>query len=132
MMTSIKFIINFSWSLALALAVTFALQTFVYHQLELILYFNALLFSNIFNFFMAMFAVILIYQLRHSHTQSLGYIFLLSTLFKFLGFYLLLYPLLSEFYSEANRLSGFMLFFISYVVALIMEVRCLIKLLNRL
>jgi len=116
----------------LALAVTFILQVLLYRQLALDLSLEALLFSNFFNFFMALLAVILIYKLRHSHTQSLGYIFLLSTLFKFLGFYLLLSPQLSEFYSEANRLSSFMLFFTSYVIALILEIRCLTKLLNRL
>lgn len=131
-MTSIKFILNFSWKLVLALALTLALQVFIYHQLALSLHFNALLFSNLFNFFMALFAVILIHRLRHSHTQSLGYIFLLSTLFKFLGFYVFLSPILDEFYSEANRFSGFMLFFTSYATALVVEIRALIKLLNEL
>ncbi len=131
-MTSIKFIFNFSWKLVAALLITLATQILIYNQLELIISFNALLFSNIFNFFMALLAVFLIYKLRYTHTQSLGYIFLLSTLFKFLGFYLFLSPILNEFYSEANRFSGFMLFFISYVTALIVEIRCLIKLLNEL
>jgi hypothetical protein len=115
-----------------ALLITLASQILIYNQLELIISFNALLFSNIFNFFMALLAVFLIYKLRYTHTQSLGYIFLLSTLFKFLGFYLFLSPILNEFYSEANRFSGFMLFFTSYVTALIVEIRCLIKLLNEL
>jgi hypothetical protein len=131
-MTSIKFILNFSWKLVAALLITLASQILIYNQLELIISFNALLFSNIFNFFMALLAVFLIYKLRYTHTQSLGYIFLLSTLFKFLGFYLFLSPILNEFYSEANRFSGFMLFFTSYVTALIVEIRCLIKLLNEL
>ena len=131
-MTSIKFILNFSWKLVAALLITLATQILIYNQLELIISFNALLFSNIFNFFMALLAVFLIYKLRYTHTQSLGYIFLLSTLFKFLGFYLFLSPILNEFYSEANRFSGFMLFFTSYVTALIVEIRCLIKLLNKL
>jgi hypothetical protein len=131
-MTSIKFILNFSWKLVAALLITLATQILIYNQLELIISFNALLFSNIFNFFMALLAVFLIYKLRYTHTQSLGYIFLLSTLFKFLGFYLFLSPILNEFYSEANRFSGFMLFFTSYVTALIVEIRCLIKLLNEL
>ena len=131
-MTSIKFILNFSWKLVAALLITLATQILIYNQLELIISFNALLFSNIFNFFMALLAVFLIYKLRYTHTQSLGYIFLLSTLFKFLGFYLFLAPILNEFYSEANRFSGFMLFFTSYVTALIVEIRCLIKLLNEL
>jgi hypothetical protein len=131
-MTSIKFILNFSWKLVAALLITLATQILIYNQLELIISFNALLFSNIFNFFMALLAVFLIYKLRYTHTQSLGYIFLLSTLFKFLGFYLFLSPTLNEFYSEANRFSGFMLFFTSYVTALIVEIRCLIKLLNEL
>jgi hypothetical protein len=131
-MTSIKVILNFSWKLVAALLITLATQILIYNQLELIISFNALLFSNIFNFFMALLAVFLIYKLRYTHTQSLGYIFLLSTLFKFLGFYLFLSPILNEFYSEANRFSGFMLFFTSYVTALIVEIRCLIKLLNKL
>ena len=131
-MTSIKFILNFSWKLVVVLLITLATQILIYNQLELIISFNALLFSNIFNFFMALLAVFLIYKLRYTHTQSLGYIFLLSTLFKFLGFYLFLSPILNEFYSEANRFSGFMLFFTSYVTALIVEIRCLIKLLNEL
>jgi hypothetical protein len=131
-MTSIKVILNFSWKLVAALLITLATQILIYNQLELIISFNALLFSNIFNFFMALLAVFLIYKLRYTHTQSLGYIFLLSTLFKFLGFYLFLSPTLNEFYSEANRFSGFMLFFTSYVTALIVEIRCLIKLLNEL
>jgi hypothetical protein len=131
-MTSIKVILNFSWKLVAALLITLATQILIYNQLELIISFNALLFSNIFNFFMALLAVFLIYKLRYTHTQSLGYIFLLSTLFKFLGFYLFLSPILNEFYSEANRFSGFMLFFTSYVTALIVEIRCLIKLLNEL
>lgn len=131
-MTSIKFILNFSWKLVAALLITLATQILIYNQLELIISFNALLFSNIFNFFMALLAVFLIYKLRYTHTQSLGYIFLLSTLFKFLGFYLFLSPIFNEFYSEANRFSGFMLFFTSYVTALIVEIRCLIKLLNEL
>jgi hypothetical protein len=131
-MTSTKVILNFSWKLVAALLITLATQILIYNQLELIISFNALLFSNIFNFFMALLAVFLIYKLRYTHTQSLGYIFLLSTLFKFLGFYLFLSPILNEFYSEANRFSGFMLFFTSYVTALIVEIRCLIKLLNEL
>jgi len=131
-MTNIKFFLNFSWKLVLALALTLALQVLIYHQLALSLHFNALLFSNLFNFFMALFAVILIHRLRHSHTQSLGYIFLLSTLFKFLGFYVFLSPILGEFYSEANQFNGFMLFFTPYATALVVEIRALIKLLNEL
>jgi len=127
-----KFVFNFSWKLLIFLTLSFVLQYFIYDHFDVLMHLEALLFSNIFNFFMAVITVFLIHRFRHTHTQSLGYIFLLASLFKFLCFYIFLSPTLKAFYSEANQFSGLMLFFTSYLVALIVEIKHLIGLLNEL
>jgi hypothetical protein len=87
-------------------------------------------FTYLSNFLLAALAILTIYKFRISHTASLGYIFLATSLLKLITFPLLLQPILLE--QCPNSTHAFLLFFIPYFVALMVEISVLIKLLNRL
>ena len=90
---------------------------------------NGFVLSYLTNFIMAIIALSILYKFRISHTASLGYIFLFTTLVKMIIYSLLIKPRIIVLFSDNKQ--AFYIFFIPYFTALIVEVFLLIKLLNR-
>ena len=130
MMNSIRLISQFSAQLLFLLLIAAIAQHILYWFVYEEVYLNALILSYIFNFILTVTTVFVIFCLIQSYTSILGYVFLLSSLLKFLCFFLFLAPQLSNTYD--HRASVVLLFFIPYIVSLTMEIRTLIKALNRL
>ena len=87
-------------------------------------------FTYLSNFLLAALAILTIYKFRISHTASLGIYFFSNKPAKTDCFPLLIQPILVE--QCPNSTHAFLLFFIPYFVALMVEISVLIKLLNRL
>lgn len=129
-MTTSRFILSFASKLGLVL-VCVGLMHYLAFELQHIQFkLKMWVFTYLSNFLLAAFAILTIYKFRISHTASLGYIFLATSLLKLIVFPLLIQPILVE--QCPNSTHAFLLFFIPYFVALMFEISVLIRLLNRL
>ena len=127
-MTTSRFILSFTTKLGLVLACVGATHYLVFELQNIQIDEKMWAFTYLSNFLLAALAILTIYKFRISHTASLGYIFLATSLLKLITFPLLLQPILLE--QCPNSTHAFLLFFIPYFVALMVEISVLIKLLN--
>ena len=129
-MTTSRFIFSFTTKLGLVLACVWATHYLAFELQNIQIDEKMWAFTYLSNFLLAALAILTVYKFRISHTASLGYIFLATSLLKLIVFPLLLQPILLE--QCPNSTHAFLLFFIPYFVALMVEISVLIKLLNRL
>ena len=129
-MTTSRFIFSFTSKLALVLVCVGLMHYLVFELQDIRLNLKMWAFTYFSNFLLAALAILIIYKFRISHTASLGYIFLATSLLKLIVFPLLIQPILVE--QCLNSTQAFLLFFIPYFVALMIEIIVLIKLLNYL
>ena len=129
-MTTSRFILSFTSKLALVLVCVGLMHYLAFELQEVRLNLKMWVFTYLSNFLLAALAILTIYKFRISHTASLGYIFLATSLLKLIVFPLLIQPILVE--QCPNSTQVFLLFFIPYFVALMIEIIVLIKLLNYL
>lgn len=129
-MKNTNFVLSFSIQLFVVLAIVLVLHYFYFQLNDLSVQWSAFSIAYLSNCCMTLLATLAIYQFRNSHTESLGYIFLVGSLIKLIAFAAFIQPLLIVCYPE--KTSAFFLFFIPYTFALAVEIRVLIRLLNRL
>tara|TARA_B100001057_G_scaffold426773_1_gene451131 strand:- start:1239 stop:1628 length:390 start_codon:yes stop_codon:yes gene_type:complete len=129
-MTTSRFILSFTSKLALVLVCVGLMHYLVFELQEIRLNLKMWAFTYLSNFLLAALAILTIYKFRISHTASLGYVFLATSLLKLIVFPLLIQPILVE--QCPNSTQAFLLFFIPYFVALMIEISVLLKLLNHL
>jgi hypothetical protein len=129
-MTTSRFIFSFVFKLGLVLACIGVIHYLAFELQDVHIDEKMWAFTYFSNFLLAALAILTIYKFRISHTASLGYIFLATSLLKIIVFPLLIQPILVE--QCPNSTHAFLLFFIPYFVALMVEISVLIKLLNRL
>jgi len=129
-MTTSRFIFSFTTKLGLVLACVGVTHYLAFELQNIYIDKKMWAFTYLSNFLLAALAILTIYKFRINHTASLGYIFLATSLLKLIVFPLLLQPILLE--QCPNSTHAFLLFFIPYFVALMVEISVLIKLLNRL
>lgn len=129
-MTTSRFAFSFTRVLVFALICVGAAHYSVFEILNLEIDKKMWALTYFSNFLLASLAILMIYKFRISHTASLGYIFLATSLLKLIVFPLFIQPVLVEYCPNSKQ--AFILFFVPYLVALIVEIRVLIKLLNRL
>lgn len=129
-MTTSRFILSFTSKLGLVLVCVGLMHYLAFELQDIRLNLKMWSFTYLSNFLLAAFAILTIYKFRISHTSSLGYIFLATSLLKLFVFPLLIQPILVE--QCPNSTHAFHLFFIPYFVALVVEISVLIKLLNSL
>jgi hypothetical protein len=129
-MTTSRFILSYTSKLGLVLVCVGLIHYFAFELQHIQLNLKTWAFTYLSNFLLAALAVLMIYKFRISHTASLGYIFLATSLLKLIVFPFLIQPILVE--QCPNSTHAFLLFFIPYFVALMVEISVLIKLLNRL
>jgi hypothetical protein len=129
-MTTSRFIFSFALKLGLVLSCVGVIHYLAFELQDVQIDEKMWGFTYFSNFLLAALAILTIYKFRISHTASLGYIFLATSLLKIIVFPLLIQPILVE--QCPNSTHAFLLFFIPYFVALTVEISVLIKLLNRL
>ena len=129
-MTASRFIFSFALKLGLVLSCVGVIHYLAFELQDVQIDEKMWGFTYFSNFLLAALAILTIYKFRISHTASLGYIFLATSLLKIIVFPLLIQPILVE--QCPNSTHAFLLFFIPYFVALTVEISVLIKLLNRL
>ena len=129
-MTTSRFILSFTSKLGLVLVCVGLMHYLAFELQDIRLNLKMWVFTYLSNFLLAALAILTIYKFRISHTASLGYIFLATSLLKLIVFPLFIQPILVEQCSSSTHV--FFLFFIPYFVALVVEISVLIKLLNHL
>ena len=129
-MTTSRLILSFASKLGVVLVCLGLTHYLTFELLDIRLNLKMWAFTYLCNFLLAALAILSIYKFRISHTASLGYIFLATSLLKLIIFPLFIQPILAE--QCPNLTHAFLLFFIPYFVALMVEISVLIKLLNRL
>ena len=129
-MTTSRFILSFASKLGLVLVCVGLMHYLAFELQDIRLNLKMWVFTYLSNFLFAALAILMIYKFRISHTASLGYIFLATSLLKLIVFPLFIQPILVEQCSSSTH--AFFLFFIPYFVALVVEISVLIKLLNQL
>jgi hypothetical protein len=129
-MKNTNFALSFSIQLIVVLSVVLTLHFFYFYAMNLSVNWNAWSIAYVSNCAMTLFATLAIYRFRNTHTESLGYIFLVGSLLKLTVFAAVIQPLLTVHYPE--KTDSFFLFFVPYTFALAVEIRVLIRLLNRL
>ena len=129
-MTTSRFILSFASKLGLVLVCVGLMHYLAFELQDIRLNLKMWAFTYLSNFLLAALAILTIYKFRISHTASLGYIFLATSLLKLIVFPLFIQPILVE--QCPNSTHAFLLFFIPYFMALMVEISVLIKLLNHL
>ena len=129
-MTTSRFILSFAGKLGLVLVCVGLMHYLAFELRDIRLNLKMWAFTYLSNFLLAALAILTIYKFRISHTASLGYIFLATSLLKLIVFPLFIQPILVE--QCPNSTHAFLLFFIPYFMALMVEISVLIKLLNQL
>ena len=129
-MTTSRFILSFTSKLGLVLVCVGLMHYLAFELQDIRLNLKMWGFTYLSNFLLAALAILMIYKFRISHTASLGYIFLATSLLKLIVFPLFIQPILVEQCSSSTHV--FFLFFIPYFVALVVEISVLIMLLNHL
>lgn len=130
MMKNTNFALTFSMQLLVILTSVLTLHYLYFYLIGSNVFWNAWSISYLSNFCMTLVATYSIYRFRNSHTESLGYIFLIGSLVKLIVFAGCIQPVLMTYYPE--KTAAFFLFFIPYTFALAVEIRVLIRLLNRI
>ena len=128
-MTTSRFILSFASKLGLVLVCVGLMHYLAFELQDIRLNLKMWAFTYLSNFLLAALAILTIYKFRISHTASLGYIFLATSLLKLIVFPLFIQPILVE--QCPNSAHAFLLFFIPYFMALMVEISVLIKLLNQ-
>ena len=129
-MKTSRFILSFTSKLGLVLVCVGLIHYLAFELQDVRLNLKIWTFTYLSNFLLATLAILTIYKFRISHTASLGYIFLVTSLVKLIVFPLFIQPILVE--QCSNSTHAFLLFFVPYFIALIVEISILIKLLNHL
>ena len=125
-----KSILKFSLILLFGLSLVFTVHLFMLHSKGLPLFAHKILWAYLLNFLIALGTFITLFRLKEKMKNQLGFIFMGTSLFKFLIFFLVFYPD----YSSDQKMSTleFSAFFVPYSYCLIIEVLALTKMLNKL
>ena len=121
--------IKFSSSLLFLLAIVFAEHLFVLNQLELELFQDKIILSYVINYILATGIFFLMIKFREKLKNTLGFLFMGSSLFKFVVFFIIFYPSY-KLDGETSKME-FAAFFVPYAICLTAEVFSLVKILNK-
>jgi len=124
-----KQITRFTILLTLLLGIVFGIHLATLNVLSLPLFENKIIDSYLVNFLLTIFIFIGLIKLKNRFAESLGYIFFIGSFFKFIVFFILIYPSFNE-DGDVSKLE-FSSFFISYAFSLIFEVVFIIKILSK-
>ena len=105
-------LINFHLCLIVVLGCSYLTHDFLYNSTHLLLLY-------VLNFSIAVFVYWLVYLLRNSQKEYLGFYFLAGTFIKFISFFLFVLPIFK--YDNFVSTSEFLSFFVPYTISLIVE-----------
>ena len=108
----------------------FILHILILSWLNIEMFSNKIIEAYLINFLTAIFLYFIINKLKTKFKDSLGFIFMLNSFFKFALFFFIIYP--SYKIDGTSSKLEFSTFFIPYVACLIIETHALIKLLTDL
>ena len=124
-----KAVVTFAFQLGLILGVSFIFHAFIQWLIGIDSLGNHIIITYLFNYILAtIFFGVLIFFKNKKSTQ-LGFIFLGSSMLKFLLFFIILSPLLRT--EQGIKSPEFISFFIPYAVSSTFEVLCMVRLLNK-
>lgn len=128
-MKTISGVYSFVTTLLVILSVSFIIHAYAQDYFHIGFYSNQLILCYTFNFLLTLvFFGILTYFIRR-YKSNTGFVFLYSSLAKFILFYIFIYPGYDNF--DGVRSSEFASFFIPYSLSISLEIYYLIKLLNK-
>jgi hypothetical protein len=124
-----KTIFSFFTAISTVLLCVFALHSYLQIKMNNEAFSNNLILNYCFNYLLTIifFGVLIYYKERKS--EQLGFIFLFSSLLKFILFFFFIYPDIQALNGMKNL--GFVSFFVPYSICLFTEIYFLIKLLNK-
>lgn len=117
-----KQLIRFHISLLFVLTISYFVHDYIVSSNHLLLLYTV-------NFSIAVFVYWIVFLLRNSQKESLGFYFLIGTFLKFFIFFVFILPI----FKEDNIVSKveFFSFFTPYIISLFIETKSLITLLNK-
>jgi hypothetical protein len=123
-----KLVLKFTLKLLIAISILFGFHLAILKALNLPLFNNQIILSYSINFAMALLVYVLLVILKNKFESLLGFIFMAGSFFKFIVFFLLLYPIYRQdgLITNPERFA----FLAPYFLCLIMETYHLAKLMN--
>jgi hypothetical protein len=122
-------IIKFLVVLSLALVLIFLIHITVLEIFECPLFANLIVLSYLVNYGLAISVYLLLFALRKKYMESLGFIFMGGSFFKFIIFFIFFYPVYRK-DGSTNTLET-TAFLVPYLSCLFIEIYALAKLLKR-
>ena len=119
---------KFIFTLFIVLAITFGLHIWVTHEMNFSFSISKIGISYTINYFIAIAIFKLFSVFINKKSEILGFIFLFGSLFKFVIYFLVLRPIISE--TESISKVEFSFFFIPYAICLIIEIYFLVNVLR--
>ena len=119
---------KFIFTLFIVLAITFGLHIWVTHEMNFSLNISKIGISYTVNYIIAIAIFKLFTVFIDKKSELLGFIFLFGSLFKFVIYFLVLRPIISE--TESITKVEFSFFFIPYAICLVIEIYFLVKTLH--
>ncbi len=116
---------RFALRLTLFLFPAFFIHAWVFHILGKGFFGELILVNYLFNYVLTLLFFAIIFANLKKRPQYVGYIFLYTSLFKFVIFFLLIAPWLNM--TGTLRSAAFFSFFIPYLICLIIELNVLIR-----
>ena len=124
-----KAVLTFTLQLTLILGVAFIAHSFIQYLLGIYPFENHIIITYIFNYILtALFFGVLLF-FKNKQSSQLGFIFLGSSILKFLLFFIILSPLVRT--EHGIKSPEFISFFVPYAVSSTFEVLCMVRLLNK-
>ncbi len=122
-------VLFFSFQLLLILAVAFVVHASIQSAIGIGTFDKHIIITYSFNYLLAVvfFAVLLFFKKKKS--TQLGFIFMFSSMLKFVLFFILLSPLLRT--EQGVKSAEFISFFIPYGISSTFEVLCMVRILNK-
>ena len=119
---------KFIFSLFIVLAITFGLHIWVTHEMNFSFSISKIGISYTINYFIAIAIFKLFSVFINRKSEIPGFIFLFGSLLKFVIYFLVLRPIISE--TESISKVEFSFFFIPYAICLIIEIYFLVNVLR--
>ena len=119
---------KFIFTLFIVLAITFGLHIWVTHEMNFSFNISKIGISYAVNYIIAIAIFKLFTVFIDKKSELLGFIFLFGSLFKFVIYFLVLRPIISE--TESITKVEFSFFFFPYAICLVIEIYFLVKTLH--
>ena len=125
----IKSVFRFGLLLSFVLVLAFFSQAGLQHKFGVGFFEKHLLFCYCFNYILTLLFYIVLYFFKEKKSNQLGFIFLFSSMLKFILFFALIKPLFNS--SAGMRSAEFLAFFVPYSISMFLEIFTIIRLINK-